>query len=465
MLSPLLLALSTAFATRNERPKTVPVVDRNLGGARGRAPRGAHHRGGHVHRSRSRGGPAPKTQLKPPPPRQPSSHRKDNPTNASATPPYACECPDDPKTANVSRQTKNLTAALACAERPIRPWRRAFVDLRCELWCCAAEIARALGLSGDALRRANSRFRQSPFEPILGSRTLATWADASIARRGNEYRVEFDGQKWPLDRSSSRRSALVVAWAYGAGANASAAVEAVAAEATRRNRSRAVLVASGDPPFPTTTPPPSSAVEIEVWATNVGDDDLLSSSAKTTTTTTIPVKPVPLGVSAGPNRLWAATLRDKLLGRRDASLRDREVFFLCSGYRVDDRRRRDLDALRKRGFDECDAPGEHGSRAPPAEYWNRLQSARTVFCPRGFGVATFRAYEALLAGAVPVFEAYAPHAPLFEDLPVLAVPDLHTLTPTHLRARYAALLANRSRLDLRRAFAPFWLAQLARHTT
>lgn len=116
-------------------------------------------------------------------------------------------------------------------------------------------------------------------------------------------------------------------------------------------------------------------------------------------------------------------------------------------------------------FDGCGA-AKLGREA----YFEALFDSRFVLCPRGFGLATFRFYEALLAGAVPVVDTAAdPGGRLLEDLyrdmPVLSVsrafedldPDLLEGAWGRLRARDAE-----NALDVKAAFLPYWIREIAR---
>mmetsp|Transcript_1650 Transcript_1650/g.4933 ORF Transcript_1650/g.4933 Transcript_1650/m.4933 type:complete len:384 (-) Transcript_1650:94-1245(-) len=354
---------------------------------------------------------------------------------------------------------KNVTWALARAEAPVRPWTRSFVERRCELWCRSANLAAAL-------QWVPHRVASQPSEPLLGWRSLANWADGTLQVVSSTQRgattVAFQSSSPP----KKKRDALVVAWSVVPTKNATAVVEAVVEAAERRGKCRVLLLATGDRPFPPTPGTPT----LEVWATNVPE------------TAPAYVKPMPIGLSAGPSKAWAETVTATLKDGGDAKLSDRTDLLLCGGYRLDAKRRQGLDALRRQGF-ACAAPAKVTTQA----YWTRLKAAKLVFCPSGFGLATFRTYEALLAGAVPLLPRHPRHDALFRDLPVLFVrfDDDRWLfdddddddernrstsqknvqvSPASLQARYATILRSRHRLDLRRAFAPFWLAALARAT-
>jgi len=364
----------------------------------------------------------------------------------------ACECP--------------MGVTVDCAEKAIRPWSVPFRQIHCELRCCAATVAAYYGWTPRPSRTSD------PYEPLLGWRSLGVWADGAVT---HEY--VFDPS---TTRRYETRESLVATFALSsAKAPDVARVYRTALEAAKARQKRGVLLlVSGDRAFPPTNddgstgvPPPPPPKGVQVWATNVAEGAPPGVSA------------MPIGLSAGPSRAWAKTIRSFLDAGLDASANQRERLLLCSGYRADDRRRADMDALRRLGFDNCDA-----TKVPAAAYWDRLLRAKTVFCPRGFGVATFRTYEAILAGAVPVLPRYPRHDDLFTDIPVLYADLLkphHQLlrqndttaddysenndiikasvisSPHDLRLRYDRLRRHRHALDLKRAFAPFWLRTLA----
>ena len=94
--------------------------------------------------------------------------------------------------------------------------------------------------------------------------------------------------------------------------------------------------------------------------------------------------------------------------------------------------------------------------------------------PRGNGVPTWRAWEALAVGAVPIIQRTADgsHAALYAGLPVLEIgpssvrPVRHEawteVTPALLEAARADIerRAAAGEYDLRSAFMPYWIARM-----
>ena len=327
----------------------------------------------------------------------------------------------------------DLGLALARAELPVRPWSRPFVEARCELSCAAEGLAKALGLEKNV---------EALFEPLLGWRTLGNWADGHLKRRRTSEGYAFEPAGLNL-----RRDVFVVSASLAATHNKNLTLELCEAAlfaAHKAGKDRVLVLIAGDPSFP----PEKGDIpaNVEVWTTNVAGNAPEE------------VKPMPIGLSAGPSRAWAHTVNSFLRDGVDANFDQRTELLLCQGYRLDDERRQTMKVLRGRGFKDCNDTAKVSS----TEYWQRLLTAKFVFCPRGFGISTFRTYEAILTGAVPVLPYHSRHASLFEGMPIVY---LHEATsPVALETKYAQFKHKRHQLDLRQAFAPFWLAKLARAT-
>ena len=121
-----------------------------------------------------------------------------------------------------------------------------------------------------------------------------------------------------------------------------------------------------------------------------------------------------------------------------------------------------LAALVANGF-ACDAAGGRAGVGRD-EYVELLLSSRFVFSPAGNGLANHRDWEALSAGAVPLVDASAAHAPLWRGLPVLQVANWSHVTPRFLEAEWRRVEAARARGELRleKLWWPWWLHRLTR---
>lgn len=130
-----------------------------------------------------------------------------------------------------------------------------------------------------------------------------------------------------------------------------------------------------------------------------------------------------------------------------------------------------LTALGRAGF-SCDAtPRNHSA------YVAGLRAAKFVLCPRGNGVQSYRAWEALALGAVPVILRTHPapggtHDALYDGLPVVLIgpstvrPVKHDawgeITRPFLEGE-AARIEGRA-FDLAPSFLPYWLGRLFNNT-
>lgn len=65
--------------------------------------------------------------------------------------------------------------------------------------------------------------------------------------------------------------------------------------------------------------------------------------------------------------------------------------------------------------------------------------AKFVLCPSGMGYDTYRHWEVLLMGSIPVFESSPGFDKTFAKLPVVIVASYADVTPQLLNAKYAEL--------------------------
>eukprot|EP00669_Euglena_mutabilis_P005004 TRINITY_DN16374_c0_g1_i1.p1 TRINITY_DN16374_c0_g1~~TRINITY_DN16374_c0_g1_i1.p1 ORF type:complete len:150 (+),score=35.63 TRINITY_DN16374_c0_g1_i1:146-595(+) len=98
-----------------------------------------------------------------------------------------------------------------------------------------------------------------------------------------------------------------------------------------------------------------------------------------------------------------------------------------------DRRRRVLQAL---AAEFQLSPPEVEKRNP--NYTESVLRHKFILAPPGLGLDTYRAWQALYLGRVPVIGPELPSS-LYDGLPVLQVSDWATLTPSTLAAAWANL--------------------------
>ena len=74
------------------------------------------------------------------------------------------------------------------------------------------------------------------------------------------------------------------------------------------------------------------------------------------------------------------------------------------------------------------------------EYLIEISRSKFVICPPGIGYDTYRMWEVLLLGAIPVVESSPGLDKTFTMLPVLVVHDLLKITPSWLESKYSCFL-------------------------
>lgn len=93
-------------------------------------------------------------------------------------------------------------------------------------------------------------------------------------------------------------------------------------------------------------------------------------------------------------------------------------------------------------------------------YFQAIAASRFVLCPSGLGWDTYRVWETLALGAIPVVEYSAGWHTALDDLPVLFVGDFHQVTPLALSRAYPELLSRYQRFDYRKLTKPWWASRI-----
>lgn len=94
------------------------------------------------------------------------------------------------------------------------------------------------------------------------------------------------------------------------------------------------------------------------------------------------------------------------------------------------------------------------------DYLAAIARARFVLCPSGFGWDTYRLWETLTLGSIPVVEYSEGWHRVLDDLPVLFVASFDEVTPSLLARAYPAILANVGRFDFAKLTTPWWVAAI-----
>ncbi|KAL7532176.1 hypothetical protein ACHAWF_004038 [Thalassiosira exigua] len=94
------------------------------------------------------------------------------------------------------------------------------------------------------------------------------------------------------------------------------------------------------------------------------------------------------------------------------------------------------------------------------DYWEILRQSKFVLCPSGMGWDTYRAWEALCMGAIPVLETYYRKDgfyKIFDDLPVLWVEHYDNVTPSLLEEAYPPILLKAHKYNFEKLTKQWWV--------
>ena len=90
---------------------------------------------------------------------------------------------------------------------------------------------------------------------------------------------------------------------------------------------------------------------------------------------------------------------------------------------------------------------------PFLEYMKKMAQFKFVLSPQGMAPDTYRTWEALLVGTIPIVEA-SHLDPLYADLPILIIQDLHEVTPAFLEKKYLEFKAQK--FNVEKLFMKYW---------
>jgi len=99
-------------------------------------------------------------------------------------------------------------------------------------------------------------------------------------------------------------------------------------------------------------------------------------------------------------------------------------------------------------------------RMAGSDYWQDLRSSKFVLCPSGMGWDTYRAWEAMCLGTIPVLETYGRKDGMYrmyDDLPVLWVENYDDVTPALLEASYPKILAKAKEYNFAKLTNQWWV--------
>ena len=103
---------------------------------------------------------------------------------------------------------------------------------------------------------------------------------------------------------------------------------------------------------------------------------------------------------------------------------------------------------------------ENSYGLPRLAYFQAIAASRFVLCPSGMGWDTYRVWETLALGAIPVVESSAGWDTVLDDLPALVVGDFHQVTPLRLARAYPEILSGYRRFDYGKLTKPWWASRI-----
>ena len=95
------------------------------------------------------------------------------------------------------------------------------------------------------------------------------------------------------------------------------------------------------------------------------------------------------------------------------------------------------------------------------DFYKKVSLSKFVICPRGKGIDTYRLWDCLYLGAIPIVVKEAVFHETMEDLPILFLDSYHdyaNLTEDFLNETYTKML--NKKFDYRKLFISFWLNKI-----
>ena len=106
-------------------------------------------------------------------------------------------------------------------------------------------------------------------------------------------------------------------------------------------------------------------------------------------------------------------------------------------------------------------PKVSASNAVQFDFFSQIRCSRFVLCPSGQGWDTYRIWEALILGAIPIVEFSPGWIRVLDDLPALIVKDFTELTPMLLLKEYERIARKPRRYNFKRLTTQWWIDRIA----
>lgn len=92
-------------------------------------------------------------------------------------------------------------------------------------------------------------------------------------------------------------------------------------------------------------------------------------------------------------------------------------------------------------------------KKPFEEYIKELAEHKFVLSPRGWGEDTYRTWETLMVGSIPIVKS-STLDPLYEDLPVLKVKNWSEITEEYLNKKYQEIMSKQ--YNFKKLYMQYW---------
>ena len=102
------------------------------------------------------------------------------------------------------------------------------------------------------------------------------------------------------------------------------------------------------------------------------------------------------------------------------------------------------------------------------DYYQELHESKFILCPSGMGWDTYRSWEALVMGAIPILERYYRQDgfyKVYDDLPVLWVDHYDNVTPSLLKDAYPRILEKAHEYKFEKLTQKWWADLINSHRT
>ena len=98
-----------------------------------------------------------------------------------------------------------------------------------------------------------------------------------------------------------------------------------------------------------------------------------------------------------------------------------------------------------------------GERLPFLDYMKEMSKFKFSLSPRGYAPDTYRTWEAMLVGSIPVVRTSQLDS-LYSDLPVLIINDWDEVTEEFLERKYAEMTPKK--YNIKKLFAEYWIEKI-----